>query len=247
MSDLPAKASFRVFLNYPFDDEFNAFSTAMHFAVTAANLIPICAKDVGTPDRLRLQLLVDLVTNCDLSAHDLSRYKQDSRNGFARMNMPFETGMALYRSMSTNFQAHRCALLVTDSHAYKAFVSDLAGLDAMNYDDDISLVRVMYEWLASVGPQAIASTASSSYVEELYLHFKRALGRVRGSGPGGALNHAEMQELTRRVCGVGKLWTWRNGPLADEFPYRPLLFERTSRYQRKGDYEPRTGRRRGRS
>jgi hypothetical protein len=235
MFELPAKPRFRVFLNYPFDDGFSAFSSAMHFAVTAANLIPVCAKDIGTPDRLRLQAIVDLVANCDFSAHDLSRSKPDNHSGLIRMNMPFEAGMALYRSMSSNSQAHRFALLVTDNHAYKAFVSDLSGLDALPYVDDVSLVTAMYEWLTKVGPTPITSTAPSGHIADLYGHFKDTVPALRRSGAKGQLSHAEMQELIRRICDAGKLWNWRTGPLAEEFPFIPLLFQQSSRYRSKRD------------
>jgi hypothetical protein len=244
MRDLPAKARFRVFLNYPFDHEFDDFSVAMHFAVTAANLIPVCAKDIGAPDQVRLQLLVDLVTNCDYSAHDLSRYKPDPNGGFARMNMPFETGMALYRSISTDYKEHRCAILVTNPHAYKAFVSDLAGLDAMSYGDDVSLVRIVYQWLTSVVPQSIRSDKPSAYVADLYLHLKQCLKCLRGSGQDGSLDHSEMQELIRRVCDAGDLWTWRTGPLAEEFPPVALFFIENSEYRQKGDHKMRRNGRR---
>jgi hypothetical protein len=243
MRDLPAKPRFRVFLNYPFDEQFADCSNALHFAVTAANLIPVCAKDFGAPDQLRLHLLTELVSNCDYSAHDLSRHKPDPSNGLARMNMPLETGMALYRAITSNWQAHRCALLVTDPYAYRTFVSDLAGLDPVSYTDELSLVTQVYDWLVLVGPQAVKSTAPAAHVADLYIRCKSRMKYIRGSGLDGRLNHAEIQELIRRVCEKGGLWTWRSkaGPLADEFPSVPLLFQQECEYEREGDHRSRKG------
>jgi hypothetical protein len=49
----------QVFLNYPFDAEFESLAHVMHFAVVAAGLIPLCANDLSVPDRPRLEMLID--------------------------------------------------------------------------------------------------------------------------------------------------------------------------------------------
>jgi hypothetical protein len=85
MRDLPAKSRFRVFLNYPFDDDFYQNSVALHFAVTAANLIPVCARDIGTPDQLRLAMLAELVSDCDLDGLNAARVRRRSRRRTRRL------------------------------------------------------------------------------------------------------------------------------------------------------------------
>ena len=67
--------NFQVFLNYPFDEEFSALADAMSFAVVAGGLLPVCAYDLTTPDRPRLETLVEAIRCCHNPAHDFSRSK----------------------------------------------------------------------------------------------------------------------------------------------------------------------------
>jgi hypothetical protein len=39
--DLASFAKYQVFLNYPFDEEFEPLANAIHFSVIAAGLIPV--------------------------------------------------------------------------------------------------------------------------------------------------------------------------------------------------------------
>src|SRR5215469_11963204 len=100
-NNLKALRDYRVFLNYPFDEEFERLVHAMHFAVVATGFIPACARDVSAPDRPRLEMLVDIISNSRFSVHDFSRYKGEGEKNFARFNMPIEMGMALFYTFST--------------------------------------------------------------------------------------------------------------------------------------------------
>jgi len=69
-NNLATYVDVQVFLNYPFDDEYEPLANAMHFAVVAAGFIPVCAKDLSAPDRPRLEMLVDSIIHCRYSLHD---------------------------------------------------------------------------------------------------------------------------------------------------------------------------------
>lgn len=71
--DLRAYYDYQVFLNYPYDAEFRSYSEALSFAVIASGLIPVAAVDLTLPDRPRLQTLVQAISACRFSVHDLSR------------------------------------------------------------------------------------------------------------------------------------------------------------------------------
>jgi len=62
---------YQVFLNHPFDEAFEPLAHAMHFAVVAAGLVPLCAIDTSLPDEPRLQKLVSMITSCRYSVHDI--------------------------------------------------------------------------------------------------------------------------------------------------------------------------------
>ena len=122
-------SQYQVFLNYPFDKEAEGISLAMHFAVAAAGLLPVCAFDLTAPDRPRLEMLVEAISSCQYSAHDFSRFKGEGEHNFSRFNMPVEMGMGLFHALRTQRLGHRCAFFVSSPHEYRTFASDLAGLD----------------------------------------------------------------------------------------------------------------------
>jgi len=221
-SNLKALSDFRVFLNYPFDEEFESLAHAMHFAVVAAGLIPACAHDLSVPDRLRLEMLVEMIYNSRFSVHDFSRYKGEGEKNFARFNMPIEMGMALFYSFSTENREHRCAFFVATPHDYQRFASDLAGLDPRLHDNkDLLLVTSVYEWLREVG-ESYADIRPTVEVQEKYNGFKKELERVKGSGMDGRPTHDETQELMYSMCSECGWWTWRDTKFKASFPVCPL-------------------------
>jgi hypothetical protein len=215
-------SQYQVFLNYPFDQESEEISLAMHFAVVAAGLLPVCALDLTSPDRPRLEILVQAITSCQYSAHDFSRFKGEGEKNLARFNMPVEMGMALFHALHTHRAAHRCAFFVSDPHQYRAFVSDLAGLDPLSYGDPAELLVRMYEWLRDV-VNAVFIPRPSPEVQDKYGEFRERLKLVRGSASNGRPSHQEAQELMCQMCSEAGLWDWRGfaaGRVA--FPPVPL-------------------------
>jgi hypothetical protein len=196
----------------------------MHFAVIAGGLIPICAKDLSTPDRPRLETLVEAIINCDYSAHDFSRYGGKENSGFARFNMPLEMGMSLFHAIVTQRKEHRCSFFVSTPFDYTSFVSDLAGLDPKcYYEDEYLFVTNLYEWLRDVVPHGLFNLQPSIEVKEKYKEFKYKLGKVNGGEQDGRPSHNESQELMYTICSDCGWWQWRTHPfLKLEFPSLPL-------------------------
>jgi hypothetical protein len=217
----------QVFLNYPFDEAFNSFANAMHFGVVAAGLIPLCAKDLSSPDRPRLEVLVELITDCQYSLHDFSRLKGEGADNFARLNMSLEMGMALFHALQTQRVFHRCAFFVTEPHAYQAAASDLAGLDPITYNgDEISLAAGVYEWLRDEARNPLTNPISTHDMKEVYKDFGSRMVRIEGSGKSGEPSHNEARELMFQTCSEHKLWDWReNKPGRLAFPEVPLSWK----------------------
>jgi hypothetical protein len=82
--NLAACANCQVFLNFPFDEKFSQMADAMNFAVVDGGLLPVCAYDLTTPDRPRLDMLVEAIQNCRYSAHDFSRSEGEGEHNFVR-------------------------------------------------------------------------------------------------------------------------------------------------------------------
>jgi len=228
-ANLVAYREYQVFLNYPFDNEFEGLANAMHFAVIASGLVPLCARDLSVPDRPRLEMLVDAISNCKYSAHDFSRCTGEGPENFARFNMPVEMGMSLFHALHSQRQVAqtenpgpRCAFFVATPHDYKKFASDLSGLDPLVYDSETSLLSQMFEWLRGIGA-GFNQERKTMHVLDKYGVFQKRSAGLRGSGKNGRLTHHESQELMFEICSACKWWTWRaNDPGKLAFPPIPL-------------------------
>ncbi len=224
-NSLKALADYRVFLNYPFDEEFEPLAYAMHFAVVATGLIPTCAKDVSAPDRPRLEMLVDIISNSHYSMHDFSRYKGEGAMNFARFNMPIEMGMSLFYAFSTDQREHRCAFFVDTPHDYQRFASDLAGLDPRHHNNnDLLMLTSVYEWLRGMG-EGDDNMIPTVEVQKQFRCFQKELERVNGSGENGRPTHNESQELMYQMCSALGWWNWRDNKFKSSFPIWPLSWK----------------------
>ena len=222
--NLAAYDSSQVFLNYPFNEAFAPLANAMAFAVIASGLLPVCALDFTTPDRPRLDMLVDAIRFCSYSAHEFSRFTGEGPGNLARMNMPIEMGMALFHALHTQRRDHRCIFFVPTPHAYMSFASDLAGLDPKIHNNDPSrLLADMYDWLRGVVPHNLFNSRATVEVVEKFDLFKSRLDTINGSSNGGRPSHDETREVMYQVCAEEGWWDWRDTRHGrDEFPDIPL-------------------------
>ena len=77
-----------VFINSPFDTSYERQFVALLAAIISIGRTPRCVLEVpGGPGRL--SKIFDLLRECEVSVHDLSRVGLP-----ARFNMPFELGLA---------------------------------------------------------------------------------------------------------------------------------------------------------
>ena len=224
--NLAAYSAFQVFLNYPFDRDFESLANAMNFSVVAGGLLPLCAHDLATPDRPRLEMLVDAIRNCNYSAHDFSRSVGEGPQNFSRMNMPIEMGMGLFYALATQREKHRCIFFVPTPHDYQRFASDLAGLDPKcHYNDDTRILADMYEWLRGVVPSPLFNSKATVEIIAKYEEFSEQLKTVVGTRTDGKPSHEETRELMYRICADAGWWDFRETRMGkDEFPEIPLAF-----------------------
>lgn len=224
--NLEAYCNFQVFLNFPFDEQFVPLADAMSFAVVAGGLLPVCAHDFTSPDRPRLEMLVEVIRNCRYSAHDFSRYGGYGLHNLARMNVPLEMGMALYHALLTQRREHRCLFFVPTEHDYKTFASDLAGLDPrVHNNEDARVVTDMYDWLRGVVPSVMFNPQPTVDVLDRFALFKTRKAAVKGVGKDGRASHEETREVMYQVCAEVGWWDWRQNRMGkEEFPAIPLSF-----------------------
>ncbi|CCH30396.1 hypothetical protein ABZ816_17040 [Actinosynnema sp. NPDC047251] len=222
--DIAAYAPYQVFLNHPYDKDFRRHADALGFAVVAAGLVPVSARDLSSPDQLRLEMIFEAIRNCHYSLHDLSRAHGEGPDNLARMNMPLEMGMALYHALDRQRVDRRCAFFVPARHDFRRFASDLAGLDPKVYDDEpTTLLAGAYEWLRAIVPMAYVSSQPTVDVVDAYREFTHECTGIESAERDGVLTHDEAREVMYQVCGAREWWDWRNTRSGrDAFPEVPL-------------------------
>ena len=227
-SNLAAYKRYQVFLNYPFDENYAPLANALHFAVVAAGLLPVCTDGLSSPDRPRLDTIINAILNCHYSVHDFSRNRGEGDTNFARFNMPIEMGMGIFHALETQRREHRCAFFVPTPHEYQIFASDLSGLDPKcHYNDENRVVSLMYEWLRDVVPPTMFNSEPTTTVKEKYVYFKSQLLKLNGSEENGKPAYSEVVELMYQICSECDWWDWRSTKAGKiEFPIIPLLWKK---------------------
>lgn len=119
-------ASRSVFINCPFDSEFEQLFDAIVFATACCGFIPRSALESGTVAEPRVNL--------------------------ARFNMPLELGMAMAHRFMSPEGEHDWLVLAPRGHAYVSFISDLAAFDPVSYDGSVDeIVAAVVAWLVTRG------------------------------------------------------------------------------------------------
>jgi hypothetical protein len=115
-----------VFLNVPFDTEYNPLFIALIAGLTGLGRTPRCVLEVVGGGRSRLERIFSLIGECRTSIHDLSRIVLSGDHQVPRFNMPFELGMAYALSQ---IASHRFLILEEKPFRLQASLSDLNGHD----------------------------------------------------------------------------------------------------------------------
>jgi hypothetical protein len=116
------------FLNVPYDRKFESLFLAFITGLCRFGLIPRATVEIPGSQR-RLERILDLISECSYSFHDLSRVTLD-RNPPAtpRFNMPFELGLAVATSLVTS-RSHQWYLFEARPYRINKSLSDLNGTD----------------------------------------------------------------------------------------------------------------------
>jgi hypothetical protein len=198
----PAKA---VFINCPYDSEFESTFDAIFFATVCCGFMPRSALESGTVADSRMQRIVDAIFSSKYSIHDLSRCRGEGSEMLARFNMPLELGIAMARRYMRARQSHRhdWLLLVPEGHGYLKFASDLAGFDPNRYDGQPeSAVPKVMSWLAT-RPEAVQTPTSRAVLAELP-RFQEEKSRLRKEW-GESIPWADLLLAATEISGIDAL------------------------------------------
>lgn len=167
------KYDYNVFVNCPFDIRFRKLFHAIVFSVIDCGFIPRCALELADSSVERLDKLFNMIAECRLGIHDISRTQLDSKNRLPRFNMPLELGMFLgaKRFGSKEQKKKTCIILDTEKFRYQKFISDIGGKDIEAHSNDVSkVIKTVRNWLGTYSKALIpgAKMITEKYSDFLY-------------------------------------------------------------------------------
>jgi hypothetical protein len=124
----------------------------MVFVVHACGFTPRCALEDDNAAETRVEKILRIISECDLSIHDISRTRLDDTTQLPRFNMPFELGLFLgaARLGGQRHQDKAALILDVEKFRYQKFLSDIAGQDIRSHaGDPEQLMDCVRKWLNS--------------------------------------------------------------------------------------------------
>ncbi len=131
-----------VFMNIPYDAEYEKLFLALIGGLTGLGLTPRCTLEISETKN-RLDRICDLIKSCPYSLHDMSRVELSRSNPkVPRFNMPFEAGLAI--AFHKIDDKHKFYLLETRAHRLQKSLSDLNGYDPQIHNGTVvGMMRVL--------------------------------------------------------------------------------------------------------
>jgi hypothetical protein len=164
-----------VFINCPFDDQYESIFNAIVFAVHDCGYRARSALEVRDTGEVRIEKILRLIRESRFGIHDISRTELDAATQLPRFNMPLELGLFLgARAFGSGPQKRKVTLVLErERYSYLKYCSDINGQDPSAHRGDprvaIELVR---DWLSD---HTRADMPSGSFMADRFAAFRRAL------------------------------------------------------------------------
>ena len=145
-----------VFVNCPFDPQFQPLFQAMLFAVLDCGWMARCPLEVEDSGEVRADKIIRIIKGCGLGIHDISRTEMNAE-GLPRFNMPYELGLFIGCTVfaSGPHKKKKALILDRDKHRYASYLSDITGQDIQSHDNDVGkMIQRVRNWLASCSTDA---------------------------------------------------------------------------------------------
>lgn len=169
-----------VFVNCPFDSEYEPILQAILFCLVRYGLTPRIATERSNAGESRIDKIKELVEASKYSIHDLSRCQAREAGEHYRLNMPFELGLdyGCCAYAGAPFETKQILILEEQQYRYQAALSDLAGADIEAHGGDYEkAVRKVRNWLTGMGGFQNLGAASivSEYEDFQAWHLERQI------------------------------------------------------------------------
>src|SRR5438874_2594989 len=128
---MPAAPSASVFINCPFDKQYQPIFDAIVFCIAACGFVPRCTLELTDAGEVRIENIYRLIAQCNHSIHDISRTEVEGQPyRLPRFNMPLELGIFLgAKRFGGRSSRKRCLVMDRAPYRYKRFISDIGGQD----------------------------------------------------------------------------------------------------------------------
>lgn len=168
----------QVFINCPFDRDFQPLFDAIVFAVHDCGFVARCALEADDGSQVRIDKIFRIIDQCRLGIHDISRTEPDPTHGLPRFNMPLELGMFLgaKRYGSKRQKSKLCLILDREQYRYQKYCSDIAGQDIRAHGGDShAVIEVVRNWLRNAAPDPTIILPGGAKMAERYAEFRGEL------------------------------------------------------------------------
>jgi hypothetical protein len=145
-----AEPNRKVFVNCPFDADYQPLFRAAVFTVARSGFDPRCALETDDASENRFEKICGIIRECRYGIHDISRTELDPKSNLPRFNMPFELGLFLgaRRFGSKTQRQKRCIVFDCDRYRFQAYISDISGQDIHAHGGDVTILIVdLASWL----------------------------------------------------------------------------------------------------
>ena len=148
---MPASPSASVFINCPFDKQYQPLFEAIVFCVSACGFLPRCTLELTDAGEVRIENIYRLIAQCAHGIHDISRTEVDDQPyQLPRFNMPLELGIFLGAKRFGSSSKKRCLIMDRQPYRYQRFISDIGGQDIKAHDRrPIKAIHHVRDWLRS--------------------------------------------------------------------------------------------------
>lgn len=167
-----------VFINCPFDDDYRDMMYAIVFVVHDCGFVARSALEISDSGEVRINKIMDLISECRFGIHDLSRTELDPLNELPRFNMPLELGLFLgARRFGGKSQKEKvCLVLDREQYRYQKFMSDISGQDIESHGGQPEqAIRIVRDWLRNATRDSGSIVPGGTRMVERYQAFREDL------------------------------------------------------------------------
>src|SRR5436190_17162896 len=165
-----------VFINCPFDPQYQPLFEAIVFCVVACGFVPRCTLELTDADEVRIENIYRLIAQCNHGIHNISRTEvEDQPYELPRFNMPLELGIFLgAKRFGARSSKKSCLTMDREPYRYKRFISDIDGQDIKAHGKSpVKAIRRVRDWLQSTPGKA--AIPGGALIWKKYRQFRREL------------------------------------------------------------------------